>query len=300
MNKPSLFLILAAASIIVACSPASEPLVSGVNLDAIDRTTRPQDDFYQFVNGGWLDSTEIPEIYSGYTVYHQVREEVEITLKTIINSAADTPGEPGSESQQVGDIYGSWMDEATINALGIDPVLIDLEGIAAIDSVQALTVHMAKLLRAGVRTPYNMDIYPALEDSSSYTVYFGQSGITMPNRDYYLEPNNENFAKAREGLVPYISKMLARTGMEEAEAEVAAADVYDLETKIAAAQWDSVRNRDPQEINNPYKTTELSDLGDNLNWASSVAILEVDGLEQVIVEQPRCLASSSFPTNRFP
>jgi predicted metalloendopeptidase len=76
---------------------------------AVNRTTRSQDDFYQFANGGWLDSTEIPDMYSGYTVYHQVNKEVELALQTIINNAADSPGEPGCESQQVGDV--SWMSK---------------------------------------------------------------------------------------------------------------------------------------------------------------------------------------------
>ena len=93
-------------------------MASGVNLSALDRDTRPQDDFYQFANGGWLDSTEIPEIYSGYTVYHQVNEDAEQALLKIIESASENRGENGSESQQVGDIYNSWMDEDTINAAG--------------------------------------------------------------------------------------------------------------------------------------------------------------------------------------
>jgi putative endopeptidase len=286
-SKSISLLLLATALFSSACTQQGEaPLISGVNLDALDRNTRPQDDFYQFANGGWLDSTEIPEMYSGYTVYHQVREEVELTLRTIINSAADRPGAKGSESQQVGDIYSSWMDEETINALGIDPVRAELEQIAQIDSVTSLTDAIAELIRRGVDTPVRMQINPALEDSSQYTVYINQSGITMPDRDYYLQPDNKNFADARNGLGPYIANMLVRTGMDEADVKDAAASVYELESAMATAMWDSVRNRDPQLINNPYPLESLPELGTNMNWSSSFAILGIDGEEQVIVEQP--------------
>jgi len=287
MNKAVPFLVLSTALLAVACGQYREPTpVSGVNLDALDRSTRPQDDFYQFTNGGWLDSTEIPEMYSGYTVYHQVREEVEVALRTIINDAADNPDEQGSESQQVGDIYSSWMDVETINSLGIEPVLGELATVAGVDSVEALTSVMARFLRVGASVPYRIQIYPGLEDSSQYTVYVNQSGITMPNRDYYLEPDNENFAAAREGLTPYIAKILVRTGMDEAEAQIAAENIYELETAIATAQWDSVRNRDPQQINNPYLVDALPELGNNMNWSTTFVILGIEGEKQVVVEQP--------------
>ena len=287
MNKTIPYLLLGSALLVTACDQSDETLlVSGIDLGALDRSTRPQDDFYQFANGGWLDSTDIPEMYSGYTVYHQVNEKVELALRTIIDAAADAPGEPGSESQQVGDIYAAWMDEETINALGIEPVLVNLVAIEAIDSIESLTAVMANLRRVGVGVPYRTAIYPGLEDSSQYTVYVYQSGITMPNRDYYLQPENENFAKARDGLVPYIANILVRTGMDETSDRGAAEKVYELETAIATAQWDSVRNRDPQQINNPYRMGELPELGTHMNWSATFAILGIDGEQQVVIEQP--------------
>ena len=97
--KSKFVFVLATALLAISCSKQPEvALVSGVHLDALDRSTRPQDDFYQFANGGWLDSTEIPEIYSGYTVYHEVRENVDEALRTIIDEAASGDAEPGTEA----------------------------------------------------------------------------------------------------------------------------------------------------------------------------------------------------------
>ena len=152
-NHPDANITDAMAGTVVEEASASAA-VSGVNLQAIDRDTRPQDDFYQFANGGWLDETTIPEIYSGYTVYHQVREDTETALRSIIEDAAANPGEKGTESQQVGDIYNAWMDIETINKLGTDPVRAELAQIAAIADRDDLVNVMAQLKRKGVSAPY--------------------------------------------------------------------------------------------------------------------------------------------------
>ena len=178
------------------------------------------------------------------------------------------------------------MDIDAINAQGIEPLKPRLTAIEDIDSIESLTTTMATLLRSGIAVPYRIQIYPALEDSSRYTVYVNQSGITMPNRDYYLQVDNKNFAEARAGLRPYIAAMLARSGMDAEAAAKAAESVYALEAAIATVQWDSVRNRDPQQINNPYAMDELPELGTNMHWGESFAALGIDGEEQVIIEQP--------------
>jgi predicted metalloendopeptidase len=262
------------------------PLVSGVHLDALDRETRPQDDFYQFANGGWLDNTEIPEIYPGYTVYHQVNEVAEEALKTIIEDAGENPGEHGSEAQKIGDFYASWMDEETINNLGIEPIRADIEAIASISDVPSLVKNMATMYRASVTMPYGFYIYTDLKDSEHYAAYFGQSGLTMPNRDYYLKTDNENFSKARDGLPAYIHDMLIIAGYDEAAAEKGAAAVYSIEEQIAEAQWDSVTNRDPQKAYNPHTWEQLDGLAPNLDWKSTATILGVDGEDKLIIRQP--------------
>jgi len=265
---------------------AASGLRSGVDLEALDRSLRPQDDFYQFANGGWLDHTEIPDIYSGYTVYHEVRERAEIALQRIIEKAAAEPGPAGSESQQVGDIYRSWMDEDAIEARGIEPVRDLLQEIAAADSAASIGPLLAHLYRQGIEVPYDFYVYPDLKQSSRYAVYFGQKGITMPNRDYYIDLNNENFLKAREALPGYISRMLTRAGMAQAAAVEAAQAVYELEAAIAVAQWDSVTIRDPEKAYNPYTSGELDALGGNLDWATTRKVLGVEGEDQLIIRQP--------------
>ena len=207
-------------------------------------------------------------------------------MREIIEAAADAPGAKGTESQQVGDTYGSWMGVERINAAGIAPVQNELDLVADVDSVRSLVGAMAQLSRLGVMVPYANYIEPDREDSSRNTLYFYQRGITMPNRDYYLQPDNENFTRARSELTPYIGKMLQRSGLDESAANAAASSVFDLETAIATAQWDSVSSRDPQKTFNPYTMEGLAALGDSLDWELTLRKLGVEGQERVVIEQP--------------
>ena len=178
------------------------------------------------------------------------------------------------------------MDEAAIDALGIEPLQGLLGQIEATDSRSALAALLARLYRSGIEGPYDFYVYPDLKMSSRYAVYFGQSGITMPNRDYYIDLDNENFAAARQALPGYVANMLARSGMDETAAAAAAQGVFELETAIARAHWDSVTIRDPEKAYNPYPAAELGRLGANLDWSTTRKLLGVEGEEQLIIRQP--------------
>lgn len=277
--------LLAAALLLSGTSAIAEPAVqSGVDLQALDRQTRPQDDFYQFANGGWLDNTPIPDIYSGYTIYHQVYEDAEVALKAIIEQAAQNKQQAGSEAQKVGDLYNSWMDAEAINKLGVSPLLPAIAQIDAISTQEQLQAMLAKLSRAGVELPFAFYIQPDLKNSAEYAVYFSQNGLTLPDRDYYLQTDNEKFAKAREGLPGYIKQMLSFVD-HTATAERAQA-IIDFETQIAQQQWSRVDNRDDEKTYNPYPVAELSKLGTHLHWQPMLSTLGLDKAEKVIISQP--------------
>ncbi|MFC6439233.1 M13 family metallopeptidase [Bowmanella sp. JS7-9] len=277
--------LLAAALLLSGTSAIAEPAVqSGVDLQALDRQTRPQDDFYQFANGGWLDNTPIPDIYSGYTIYHQVYEDAEVALKAIIEQAAQNKQQAGSEAQKVGDLYNSWMDAEAINKLGVSPLLPAIAQIDAISTQEQLQAMLAKLSRAGVDLPFAFYIQPDLKNSAEYAVYFSQNGLTLPDRDYYLQTDNEKFAKAREGLPGYIKQMLSF--VDHTATAVRAQAIIDFETQIAQQQWSRVDNRDDEKTYNPYPVAELSKLGTHLQWQPMLSTLGLDKAEKVIISQP--------------
>ncbi|NMH64912.1 M13 family metallopeptidase [Shewanella salipaludis] len=267
-----------------ASAAATEAKVSGVDMTALDTQVRPQDDFYQFANGGWLDNTEIPKIYSGYTIYHQVYEDAEKSLLEIIKHAAASQAKPGTEAQKVGDTYAGWMDTANIEAKGLTPLEDELQAIAALKGQDGLVELFAQMIRDQQEAPLGMYVSPDLKDSSQYAVYFYQSGLTLPNRDYYLDKDNQNFANIREQLPAFIQKMLSFTdaGMTLERANA----VYRLEHKIAEHQWSQVENRDDEKTYNPYKRSELPQLGKHLQWQPLMAALGLDEVNRVIIGQP--------------
>ena len=285
---------VACALLLIACSAEDKaPLLSGVHLEALDRETRPQDDFYQFVNGGWLDSTEIPDIYSGYTVYHEVKEIAELALREIINQAADSPGEPGSESQQVGDIYASWMDTETIDAPTVAPRCPSWIPCNPL-SRSSLVRNRWPTSREGVEVPY---IAAFTRISKIPRAILSICAIRHNHAGPRLLPGTgQRKLRCSPGGAGALYRKHA--GPCPACDPGAAADVYALEIQIAEAQWDAVRNRDPQAIYNPYKLDALQEFGANMHWSSTLAILGVDGEQQIIVEQPELFRSAGQNVRR--
>ncbi|TPW14887.1 MAG: M13 family peptidase, partial [bacterium] len=287
MNRISRMTLGLSLLIGLAAAPRSEaeilvPGKSGVELEAIDRAVRPQDDFYQFANGAWLDRTEIPAIYSSYSVYQQVNERVELSLQGIIENAAANPGPAGSESRMVGDIFTSWMDEATINRLGVSAIRSELSIVDGVTDRKSLAEAFARLLRIGVRGPMRFLVDQDLKNSTVHVAYAHQDGLTFPDRDFYLDTANPKFDKARAALPGYIGSMLKAAGRDEA----GAAAIVELETAIARAQWDKVKNRDNEATYNPRTIAELESLAPHIEWKPLLAALGAGSADRVIVGQP--------------
>ncbi|MBC3767875.1 M13 family metallopeptidase [Neptunicella marina] len=267
-----------------ADNTANAVLKSGVDQEALDRSTRPQDDFYQFANGGWLNATTIPDIYNGYSIYHEVYEDAEKTLRSIIEDSAKATNAPGSEAQKVGDMYASWMDQATVEAKGLSPLNDDLNHINAINDTTSLTREMARFISMKVDMPFGIYVQPNLKKADEYAAYFYQDGLTLPDRDYYLATDNKTFIEVRDALPAFIKSMLGFIDKDVTDARAQA--VFDLETQLATHQWSKVENRNDEKTYNPYSVDKLAELGDTTQWSPLLATLGLPDVEQVIISQP--------------
>ncbi|MGO2478432.1 MAG: peptidase M13, partial [Pseudoalteromonas sp.] len=222
-------------------SEAPTQLNSGVELENMDKSVRAQDDFYYHMNGQWLEKTEIPGDKSNYGSFTQLFDESQKAMKTVLEkAAANTNVEPGSDEAKLADFYNSYMDETKREALGIKPLQGTLDSVDTIKNKSDLVELMADLRTKGGSVPFGWYVNNDAKNSSENALYVFQSGLGLPDRDYYLK-EEEKFTTIRAQYQTYISDILTRAGVKDAEA--AAESIVALETSIANAQWSRVESR---------------------------------------------------------
>ena len=292
--------ILLLAALLAATAPASAQQL-GVDLAAMDRSVRPQDDFYRFVNGVWLETTEIPGDRSNYGTFTELADRAELALRAIVEEASDQAAAAGSERAKIGALYRSFMDTTRIEALGIEPVRPELDRIAAIDSPDELTAAFARLARLGVQRPFSLSVSQDAQRADRYAVYVSQSGLGLPDRDYYVRDGYE-FARTRGEYVRYIARLLELAGHDRPH--TGANRVMALETELAEASWTRVQNRDRNATYNPTTVAELEQRMDAIDWNAYLRAADAD-VDRVIVRQPSffdaldsILADASYATLR--
>ena len=176
--------LVAAVTVTAAQSPA--PVVPGIDVAGMDLSVRPQDDFFRYVNGRWVDNTPIPADLSSYGTFAILRDRSQEAVRTIIEAEARAKAAPGTNSQKVGDLYQGFMDEARLESLGITPLKDELSAIARIGDRKELPAAFARAARLGVRLPFSVGVGADQRYSEQYAVQVSQSGLGMPDRDYYL------------------------------------------------------------------------------------------------------------------
>ncbi|PAJ71919.1 peptidase M13 [Pseudoalteromonas sp. NBT06-2] len=264
-------------------SELKAPLLSGISLENMDKSVRAQDDFYEHINGSWLRTTEIPADKSNYGSFSQLYDNSQKALKTVIEAAvSNKDAVAGSDERKLADFYNSYMNEAKITTLGIKPLQADLNAIKAVKDHQALTSMMADILIKGGTTPLGWYINNDAKNSSEYGVYIYQSGLGLPDRDYYLK-NDEKFVKIRTEYQYFISQLLNKAGFENAEQ--AAKNIIDLETKLAQVQWSRVENRDATKTYNKLSVNEVNDMLGQFDFVEYLLKSNITSNE-VIISQP--------------
>jgi putative endopeptidase len=279
----------AVAAPVAAPSTAAAAAVSGVDVAAIDTGVRAQDDFFRFSQGKWLKDVEIPSDRSSWGAFNVAQENVEGQIRAIIEgAAAEKNAAAGSLPQKMGDYYTSYTDEARRNALGLAPLKHELARVAGLHDKRGIAALSAHFSRIDAGAPLDMYVHQDNRDSTRYIVDINQSGLGMPNRDYYLQ-DEARLKEIRAKYQTHIEKMLALAGHKDAAAE--AAQIVALETEIARVQWTAVENRDPVKGYNKLSFAELKKLTPGFDWTAWMKGTGVQGkVDSLIVGQPSYLA----------
>lgn len=273
--------------------------VSGIELENFDHQVRHQDDFYYSVNGKWLATTPIPADKSNYGAFSVLYEESQAALKQIIEEAAAKPNKAeGSVEQKIGDFYAAYMDTTLTDQLGIAPLKGQLADIAKTASHADIAALMGKLLTDGSGIPFGFYVNNDAKNSSQYGVYLYQSGLTLPDRDYYLK-DDPKFVANREAMREYVRKLMSAAGYPHADA--AAANVANIELFIAQSQWSRVESRDANKAYNKMSLKELQQLMGGFDFDGFAKAAGLTGKTQdVIVRQPSYFEKLGAEFGNFP
>jgi predicted metalloendopeptidase len=262
---------------------------SGVDKAAFDAAVRPQDDFFRYSQGAWLKDVDIPADRSSWGAFNIAQENVEGQIRTLIEKAAqDKNAKAGSDSQKMGDYYASYVDQARRDALGVKPLQPELARIAALKDKKGLARLAAHASRIGAGSPVGMGVGQDSKQSTRYLVEIAQSGLGMPNRDFYIQTGDAKLMDTRAKYQAHVEKLLALAGQPDAAAQ--AERIVALETEIAKAQWSAVQNRDPIKTYNKMGIAQLKALAPGFDWDGWMKEQGIAGkVREVNVAQPTYL-----------
>ena len=281
-----------------AAAPAAPALVSGVDLQYIDDSVRVQDDFYQHMNGKWLAATEIPADKGSFDSFDILYDSSLVQLKGIVEGLQKSVDASDPDQQKIADLYASFMDEAKLETLGLHPLDAELAKIDAMKSTKDIPAVIAHLVEIGANTPYTPSVHLDNKDPTRYVFDLEQSGLGMPDRDYYLL-NDDKMKQARTAYGKHVEKMLSLAGDKSAAADAAA--ILALETKLAKIQWTRVETRDPVKAYNKVEMAKLATLAPGHDWQAYLSASGVVGkTDYVIVGQPSYLTAFAKLADQTP
>jgi putative endopeptidase len=290
--------LLAAASVIVATASFADPANKtmfgtwGVDLTAIDKNVKPGDDYFMYANGDWYKTAVIPPDRASTGSFQDLRILSEKRMREIAASLDAKPyAKLTAEEKKLRDLYDAFVDQKQIESRGLAPAQKDLRYIATLKTPEDVATAMGNpLLQAD--GPFNMYIGVNDKNSNQYAIDLTQSGLGLPDRDYYLRDDKE-LAKTRDAYKKYLAQMFTLAGISDGAKRAAA--VYDLEYKIAQVQWPNADRRDEDKTYNPMTISELKALAPQFPWeayfkAGRISVAGPNGERGVIVAE-----KSAFP-----
>lgn len=276
--------------IIAACGQKSdvptvvdaEPVVlgSGLDLDAMDTNTRPGDNFFRYMNGTWLDETEIPADKSNYGGVIVVVDESVAAVKAIIEESASGDFAKGTDEQKVGDLYKSYMNMERRDELGASPLQPELARIDAITNYAELARYFGSAQTRGYGTPMNLTQFADMKDPEFYGMYIVQGGLGLPDREYYFT-DDEKSEEIRVAYLEHVQKMFDLAGL--GNGAEAAATIMALETRIAEQHILKEKARDWENNYNKVATADLDEVMPAFDWPGFLSTAGLSELDDLIV-----------------
>ncbi len=252
----------------------------------MDMNVRPQDDFFRFANGAWLDSNEIPASKSSWGSFNILAETNRDNLKIIVERAAnDSIAAEGTVTRKVGDFYNSGMDSLKVEELGISPIQPKLDKVEKVTDINSLLNVAATLRSETIGSIFSLYVNQDVKNPSSYILYFGQGGLGLPDRDYYLN-DDERSKMIQDEYKSHIAKMLGFIGYSEEDAINSANEIYELEKSLAGYSRKRQDLRDAEKNYNKYLLTDFDGGLSNIDMTSYLDQAGIQNVSEIVVRQP--------------
>ena len=283
--------LLAAAATIALSAPLlaqAKPVYGdwGYNAAAMDRSTKPGDDFWTFVSGTWDRTTPIAADRASAGPFVTLSDQSEKDVRAIVDGMATAP-QRSALSQQIGEYYSSYMDTATLDRLGASPLKPYLATIAAVKSRAQL---VALFVKPGYASPVALGINPDFKEPTKYSAVAGQATLGLPGREYYLGTDLK-LVGIRASYRTYIQTVQRLAGLSGGAAS--ADRIIALETALSKAQWAPEDRRIIDKIYNPMSVAKVAALAPQFKWSSTLSAHGLGQAKSVIVTEPSAVAGAS-------
>jgi len=312
LKKLTLFSLVGLLTIAVSCKSDNqeEERIPGIIVENMDNTVRPNDDFFRYVNGTWLDKTEIPADRTSWGSFNELRKKTDADVLSILSEAIEEGSFPKlkdaegnltleSDQQKAVNFFETIMDTVARDQQGIDPIkpfLAKIDALNNLNELQNLLIEMAPYGGAGF---FDFAVFNDLKDSKINAGYVTPAGLGL-SRDYYLD-QDEDTKEKRKKYIAHISRMLQFFGDSEEVANANANSVFKYEHDLAEPRFTKEESRDTRKLYNPKTIKELSGLTPSINWKAYFKGLGIENIDRVIVMQPnymmavdKILANSSI------
>ncbi|MDQ3246354.1 MAG: M13 family metallopeptidase [Pseudomonadota bacterium] len=255
----------------------------------MDRAIAPGEDWVQFASGQYYRTVEIPADRASFGMFHRLDDLSRERTRAIIEEAAKTTATAGTNAQKVGDHYSSFMDEAAIETRGTTPLAEDLQPFLQASTKSEFARALGDSLDGFGPSLFGYSVNQDVKNPEQYIPIFGQAGLGMPDRDYYLSADPK-MVDIRAKYLAHIANMLTLTGVPNAEAATKARNIFDLERKFAQVHWTRVENRDEDKTYNKWGRADFARRAPGFDWNSYLRAAGLAQQNAFVVQQPTAFA----------